>query len=524
MAGPIQLTFDYHHSAEEVDRAVERMFQAPVPYRILKRSIDARHHRAIKVHYVVTTDLTDPAEEIYRRIGERKAALKISRPEKLSPVVVGSGPGGIFCAWWLLLHGLRPILLEQGPPMRERIVDMARFMKRGELKPLSNICMGAGGAGTWSDGKLITRIRSGYIPFVMDAFVRFGAPESIRWLYNPHLGSNRIRHCIAAILDRLAAAGVSVRYNTRMTGLRAAGDGAWSIATAEGAEIAAPALFLAIGHSARESYALLRREGVAMEAKPFAVGVRVEHPARRINEMQYGEEYLTRYEGIETAQYKFAITEKQSGRGVYAFCMCPGGYVLNASTDEEGVVTNGMSNYLKAGRYSNAAVVVNVSLEDLEREGCGGTDGALEFQRSLEGAFRRAVNEQGSHVLPAQRLEDFLAGRPTKNPGPASCLNPVRSAELHRLFPDFLREGLVKGFAEAERKMKSFSRDHEAQLFAVESRTSSPYRILRDRETFVSPTHPNLYPVGEGAGFAGGITSAAVDGIEAAERYLRRLP
>lgn len=519
----IQINLPFIHSDDDLRGAVRNATGSTGPYRILKRSIDARHRRDIRILYSVTTDSRDPVEEILTAIGQQKLRLAgKARADELRPIVVGSGPGGIFCAHWLSMHGLNVTLLEQGPPMRNRIRDMARFMKLGELNPWSNICFGAGGAGTYSDGKLITRIRSPFISFVMQRFVEFGAPESIRYLYNPHLGSNKIRQCITGILEAMQQAGVKILYNTRFTDFRTDSAGhIVGIKTHDGDELAASALFLATGHSARDVYSLLRSRQIDMSAKDFAMGVRVEHPAVAINGIQYGTDYPSRYPGIETAQYKLAKTWKEEGRAVYSFCMCPGGYILNASTGTDGVVTNGMSNYLKSGRFSNAAIVVNVTGVDLLKAGYDGIDGGIGLQRDLEEAFRSSVNSaHRSNVIPGQRLADFLQGAASASLYDCSSLNPVAAAPLHSLLPAFITEGLQKGFLSFENKMRGFAHHPLAQVFGIESRTSSPYRIERDSTFLTSPTHPNLYPVGEGAGFAGGITSAAIDGIRAAQAWL----
>lgn len=526
-----QITLPYAHNQDDLRRAVTRLAGGAVPFRIVRRSIDARQHRAIRVEYAVTTDTGDPSEAVRRRIAERRRALAAELAGRVHPrcVVVGSGPGGLFCALWLAEHGIAPVLLEQGPPLRRRLVDMAGFMKTGDLRPYSNICFGAGGAGTYSDGKLMTRIRSPHIAFVMDTFVRHGAPEEIRYLANPHLGSNRIRRCIDGLLEHLRAGGAELRFDTRLTDLHAAGgritdvDSAGTDGTTERRD-AVDALFLATGHSSRATYALLRARGVAMDAKEFAVGLRVEHSADVINAAQYGERYRELYPGIETASYRAAHTWKDENRAVFSFCMCPGGYVLNASTETDGVVTNGMSNAGCSGRYSNAAIVANVSRADLEREGYGGTDGAMEFQRELERRFCRSVNAEGRcATLPAQRLGDFLSGRRSGSLPPGSCMSSVAPAPLHELLPRFVTDALTRGFGVFDRKVRGFASFPSAQLFGIESRTSSPYRVHRDPGRCASPTFANLYPIGEGAGFAGGITSAAVDGIRCAEAWIDTL-
>ena len=520
-----QIILPYQHSDEQLREAVRQRLGADMPFRILKRSVDARQHRNIRVEYSITTDLADPVDALRETVAAQRDRLRSRTRASAPPLVVGSGPAGLFCAYWLMLHELRPILLEQGPPMRRRVRDMARFMKQGDLHPWSNICFGAGGAGTYSDGKLITRIRSPYIPFIMQTFVDYGAPENIRYLYNPHLGSNRIRQCITRMLDDLSRRGMEIRYETRFTGYDSDDEGRIrSARTAADEMIPLDALFLATGHSSREVYVLLRNRQVAMSLKEFAMGVRVEHPAAAVNAMQYGAGYQTRYPRIETAQYRVAKTWKKDNRAVYSFCMCPGGYVLNASSDTRGVVTNGMSNYLKSGRFSNAAIVVNVSREDLAALGYDGIDAGMELQRELEERFRAAVNTPGScHVVPGQRLADFLNGCSSSALGETSCLNPVAPAPMHDMFPPFIGDGLRRGFAHFEHRMPGFASHTQAQVFGVESRTSAPYRIERSDGALTSPQHENLYPVGEGAGYAGGITSAAVDGIRAAQAYIARL-
>jgi uncharacterized protein len=520
----LRFVLPYAHGEEDLRRAVLQQAGADVPYRILKRSIDARQHRSIRVEYTVSTDAGDPAQTLRDRIARRRALLDrhFGAGPRPRAVVVGSGPGGLFAAFWLQQHGLAPVLLEQGPPLRQRLRDMAAFIKTGVLHPESNICFGAGGAGTYSDGKLMTRIRSPFIPFIMATLVDAGADEAIRYLANPHLGSNHIRRCIDALLRRLAGGGAECRFGARVDELRRDGNGrVTAVLTGGGGAVEADALFLATGHSARRVYAMLRRHGIAMDVKEFAVGLRVEHRAAVINEIRYGRNYRALYPDIETATYRVAQTWKDPHRAVFSFCMCPGGHVLNASTEPGGVVTNGMSNARSSGRFSNAAVVVNVTREDLAREGFDGIDGALLFQAELERRFAAAVNPAGgSHIVPAQRLADFLAGTPGRAPGAASCAHPIAPASLHTLLPPFVREALVRGFAVFDRKMPGFTGSSDAQLFGVESRTSSPYRIERDPVLHTSPSASNLYPIGEGAGFAGGITSAAVDGIRCAEAWI----
>ncbi|MBI4570146.1 MAG: hypothetical protein HY719_17275 [Planctomycetes bacterium] len=509
----IRLPFD--HTPADFDEALRRAgLPAGVAHVVLKKSLDARRKGRLGVVYSV--GLPEAGDET-RPPFEFPAA---PAPET-RPVIVGAGPAGLFIAWRLLLSGVRAVLLEQGAPMRERMRAMALFMRRGTLDPRTNICFGAGGAGAWSDGKLFTRIRSPHIPFVMETFVRFGAAPEVRREANPHLGSNRIRRVIAALIDHLAAAGVNTCFHARAAEIETRGGRLRAVVTDRGERIETDALFLAAGHSARAVYAEMARVGAPLAFKPFAVGVRVEHPRALITRIQYGD--LAGHPGLDPARYHLTHASRAGGeppRACYTFCMCPGGYLLNAATEPGGVTTNGMSNRLKNSPWSNAGVVVSVGEDD-----CPGNDPArgLRFQADLERAFAALVNPPGSsHALPGSRLTDFLDDRPPASPPPTSCPNPVRPARLGPCLPPFVFETLRRAFHRFGRRMRGFI-TAEAAVVAVESRTSAPVRILRADDTLQSPAVVGLYPVGEGAGYAGGITSAACDGVRAAEQYLSTL-
>jgi hypothetical protein len=431
-------------------------------------------------------------------------------------LIVGAGPAGIFTAFWLMENGVLSRLIEQGDPMPLRGQAAARFMREGILDEQSNICFGAGGAGAWSDGKLFTRIRSGWIHTLNEVLIRFGAPPEIRFESKPHLGSSRIRAVFRRILDFLERGGVEIFYRTRFEDLecvefkgrkRVAG-----IRTSKG-DFSAESVFLAAGHSARPVYECLAKIGAELRFKPFAAGIRVEHPAEWIDRIQFG-----RYAGhpaLGHAAYRLAAEIRQ--RGVYTFCMCPGGYVLNASTENGGMVVNGMSQPRRENAFSNAAVVVSISGEDLS-----GTDvfRGIRFQRELERRFAEAVNPKGrSAVVPAVRLVDFVNGRAGRKLPQTSMIHPVAPLPLHRFFPPFMREALSRGIRRFDRKMPGFL-SGVAVAMAVESRTSSPVCVVRSPDTFQSTSIDGLYPVGEGAGYAGGITSSAIDGLSAAECFL----
>jgi len=507
----IRLPFD--HTRADLDGAVQAIVAMPLKsWRILKKSLDAR--RKSSIQWVYTIGIPEPQDEASTPAIRRRA------PDP-RPVVVGAGPGGLFAAYWLALHGVPPLLLEQGEPMADRVLTMARFMRHGEFDPRSNLGFGAGGAGAYSDGKLMTRIRSPHIPFIMESFVRFGAPEEIRYLANPHLGSSRIRRAIQRLIDALENLGVEVRFSSHVASISTDGDRAVGVMLEDGSEVAASAVLLAGGHSSRALYHELQTHGVAMEFKPFAAGVRLEHPASVIDRIQLGAS--AGHPAIGAATYRLAHTWELEGmqRALYSFCMCPGGFVLNAATEADGVVSNGMSNPGRRGRFSNAAMVVNVSAEDLPGDGLLR---GVTWQRSLETAVAAAANPGGGcHALPAQRLVDFLARRNSDWLPRSSCPNPLWPAPLHRLLPSFLVAGLTTGLEVFARRMRGLICD-EALLIGVETRTSAPVRILRDSQTRQSTSTPGLYPIGEGAGYAGGITSAAADGVASAEQLLQTLP
>jgi uncharacterized protein len=506
--GQIRLPFD--HDARALDRELERRGVVG-PYRILKKSLDARDKR--RICWVYAVGLPEPVDD-------GPPIFTCRRQPDPWPLIVGSGPGGLFAAHWLALHGVRAVILEQGEPMPSRLRTMARFVRTGELDPRSNVCFGAGGAGAYSDGKLMTRIRSPHLAPITEALVRFGAPEEVRYLYDPHLGSNGIRRVLARLLESLEAAGSRLRYGRRLASLELRGGALEGAVLDDGEIIPAPRVLLATGHSASPLYEELARLGVALRFKPFAVGARLEHPAPLIDGIQHGRH--AGHPALGAAQYRLAHTwsEGAGKRAVYTFCMCPGGYLLNAATEPGGVVTNGMSNARRRGRFSNAAIVVNVEGADLE-----GDDAlrGLRWRRELEAAAARAANPRGCHALPAQRLEDFLARRPPSALPRSSSFVPLRPAPLHELLPGFVCAAMQLGLERWGRQLRGLV-GPEALLVGVESRTSSAVRILRDEASRQSPTVAGLYPVGEGAGYAGGITSSAADGIAAAEALLGELP
>lgn len=474
-------------------------------FRILRQSVDAR--KAHAPHFVYSVEVFGPGEKAERpRIEIEKV------PFKGAPVViVGSGPAGLFAALRLCERGVPCILLEQGSETKQRVLDIGRFWRYGELKPRNNVGFGEGGAGLFSDGKLITRIKSEHIPYVMQRLVQFGAPAEIEYLANPHVGSDRIRRVIPKMRERLLELGCRIHFNTKVVEILTRDKQITGVRTEAGETFAAERLILACGHSAEDLFYHLHELGVFMEGKPFALGLRIEHPQERINEIQYRAN--AKHPKLGAANYKLAFHDKSDETGVYSFCMCPGGYVLSCSTSDGQTVSNGMSNFNRGSRFANAAIVVSVKHEENF-----GDDlfGGLKFRRGLETAgFEQVLKAGGRKELPAQRLIDFMEGKA----GPlleSSCPSGVVATRLDELFDDHFKTHFVQALHKFNSEMRGFISD-QALLHGVESRTSCPLRVTRDPLSYQSLSHAGLYPTGEGAGYAGGITSAACDGIRVAE-------
>ena len=486
-------------TAEEVKRVAARKAglseQAVRTFRILRKSIDARKKGAIKeVYGVLISDEVETLPEIrIPQVGERE----------YHPVVVGFGPAGIFSAYVLALAGMRPIVLERGLPIEERAGKVDALWREGRLDPVANAEYGEGGAGAFSDGKLNSGIKDkDSSRFVLETFVKFGAPSEILYLNKPHIGTDRLRDTIRNMRKEIERLGGEVRFRAQVTDLGRRGDVIRLIADKE---YLTDRVVLAIGHSARDTYERLLERGFAMESKPFAIGVRLESLQSELNEAMYGEGYDPR---LPAADYK--VVEHTALGGVYSFCMCPGGYVVCASSEEGGVVTNGMSYHARDGKNANAALLVGVDEKDY---GAGVLAGVRYQRDSEQKAFGLAG---GGYKAPCQRVGDFLKGQvgsldgavaPTYLPGVTSC-------DLSRLLPERITGALRLALPALERRVKGLSREDNL-LTGVETRSSSPVRILRD-EACRSLTDPGVYPCGEGCGYAGGIMSAAVDGIRVA--------
>ncbi len=497
----LSLTLRPGESEELLKARCEKKLGAPVKeLRILKKSLDARKKSDIR--WVYTVACSDRAEP------RGSAGYQKIRGPMPKVFIAGAGPAGLFCALRLLEHGIRSVILERGKPVEERTRDVETFLAGGELDPDSNVQFGEGGAGAFSDGKLNTQTNSPLNREVLDLFVRFGAPEEISYLGKPHIGSDRLKGVIASIRAHLLGHGCEIRYGAKLTDF-AMRDGNLASVAVNGVLEDADALVLAIGHSARDTFEMLLGRGLEMEQKEFAVGVRIEHLQETIGRAQYGEAYPL----LPPADYK--LVSHAGTRGVFSFCMCPGGVVIPSASEREGVVTNGMSDYARDGKNANAALVVQVKREDF-----GGPHplAGVEFQRKLERAAFRAA---GAYRAPVQLVGDFLAGRESVSFGEVlpTYARGCTFAPVESYLPAVFADNLRRAIPDMDRHLAGFA-SHDAVLTGVESRTSSPVRIVRG-EDMQAPGFAGIYPCGEGCGYAGGITSAAADGIRAAYAIAR---
>lgn len=489
---------------------------------ILKQSIDARKKDNIKFNYALEI-FTEREANIVEGLGDKDVMLlKTPEPEKIvfgekklhsRPVVVGMGPAGMFAALELAKNGYRPLVIERGESVDERTKTVGTFWSRGVLNPESNVQFGEGGAGTFSDGKLTTRIKDRRCEAVLGEFVKAGAPEEILYSGKPHIGTDILKTVVKGIREEIKGLGGEILFNHRLEEINIANNEMKSIIV-NGMEIPCEVLILAIGHSSRDTYEMLHRNRIFIEPKPFAIGVRIEHSQNLINISQFGK--YADHPKLKAADYRLAHTCEGTGRGVYSFCMCPGGEVVAASSEPEMVVTNGMSGYKRDKENANSAIVATVGGTDFN----GGSPLAgMEFQRHYE---RLAYAAGGNnYTAPIQLAEDFLNDRvstklgnilPTYRPG-------FRFADMRECLPAYVIEALKEGLLEFNKKIRNFS-DKNSILTGIETRTSAPVRICRN-EKFQSVNVKGLFPSGEGAGFAGGIISSAVDGIKSAEWIMK---
>ena len=433
------------------------------------------------------------------------------------PMVVGMGPAGLFAALILAQNGYRPILIDRGGDVAERVSAVEKFRESGCLDTECNIQFGAGGAGTFSDGKLVTRIHDPRCRTVLDTFYRFGAPEEILKLAKPHIGTDVLRGVVGSMLEEIQRLGGSVIYRCRLNDFEELADGTLAAHTTAG-DFSCGALILAIGHSARDTYKTLISKQYAVEPKPISMGVRAEHLQEDIDRAMYGD--CAGHPALGHGEY--SLSDTRTDRGVYTFCMCPGGEVVAAASETGGLVVNGMSNHARDGKNANAAVLVSVGCEDYSPVDGNRALGAIAFQRSVEEKAFGAGG--GDYYAPVMTLGDFLTGKRGSEPSrilPSYRDGRVRTADFESVFPPFVTDSLRYAFRCFGKSLAGYDVP-DAVLTAAETRTSAPVRILRNNETCTALGHPLVYPCGEGAGYAGGITSAAADGIRIAEALMKR--
>ncbi len=479
--------------------------QDVLDFRIIKKSIDARDKR--NVHYNMAFDIEVKDESKYPNIKRttpiKKTPITKNRTSTYQPIIVGSGPAGLFCALTLIDNGYKPIIIEQGSPVEERINIIEEYKTKAKINTKCNVQFGEGGAGTFSDGKLTTGISSPYIKKVLNYFHKFGAPEEILYLSHPHIGTDNLINILKNIREYITSNGGTYYFNTKFTNFEKNNQEIKVIC--EDQEFITDTLVLAIGHSSRETLYMLKDKNLNMIRKNFSVGVRIEHKQKMINESQYGT--LTKLD-LPPAEYKLVYHGEK--RSCYTFCMCPGGEVIASSSEPESIVTNGMSIFKRDKENANSALLVNVETTDFE-----GNDplAGIHFQEDLE---RKAFQLAGSNYnAPVQRVEDFLNNKkstyigeitPSYKPG-------YTLSNLNEILPDFVSSTLKEGILFFDKRIKGFA-NKDAILTGVETRSSSPVTILRNEK--LTSNIDGIYPCGEGAGYAGGITSAAVDGIKVA--------
>lgn len=509
------------HLKKKIARTLHIKESDFLSFQITKKSLDARRKPDLVYLYTVVFSVKEEETVRKKNRGNKNLTEAKEQPDlwqTMTPVkkqktivVVGAGPAGLFCAYYLCLCGLRPIVLERGATVEERVKEVQKFWEEEILSPESNISFGEGGAGTFSDGKLNTGVKdkTGKKQFVLERFVHFGASEHILYDSKPHIGTDVLQKVIVAMRKEMIEKGCEFHFHTKMTELcqkknQVTGVRIQNDRTGEEGVISCEAVVLAIGHSARDTFSMLCEKNVFLSPKDFAIGVRVQHRQEDIDKAQYG--FVD--DALPAAPYK-CTGKTKDGRGVYSFCMCPGGYVVNASTEQGGLVVNGMSDSARNSGYANSAIVVTVGTEDFASDD---RLAGMEFQREWE---KRAY-QLAKGKIPVQRYEDFCRGTETKKDGKIkpSVKGKWEYANLQKALPKFVKNGIIDGMTQFGGKLKGFD-EKDTLMIGIETRTSSPIRMERD-ENFVSISTKGLYPCGEGAGYAGGIMSAAMDGIRVA--------
>ena len=519
----------------DLDKLVAKRLKVPPQavsaVNIVRKAIDARryHGAPIQFSYILEVKLNIPEKNVLKKLQRDKnielavkkqaeGGLKIFAgkvKKECHPVVIGFGPAGMFAALTLAKAGLAPLVLERGHDVDQRHQDIEKFWQGGALDIQSNVQFGEGGAGTFSDGKLTTRINDPHMQDVIEAFIAAGAPPEIRYLHKPHIGTDLLRGIVKNIRQEVIRLGGEVRFSAQVTDIEVSSAGVQAVIINGEERVAAQTIFLGIGHSARDTYKMLLAKGISMEAKPFAMGVRIEHPQEFIDKAQYGADAGN--PRLPAADYALTYKDPKTGRGAYSFCMCPGGLVVAATSLAGHVCTNGMSNYRRDSGIANGALLVQVGPDDFGQEVLAG----MKLQDELE---KLAFSIGGSNYFaPVQTVGDFLQGKsgskeflttPTYKPG-------VKAADLHECLPKYITDTLAGALPWFDRKIPGFA-NPAAVMTGIEARSSAPCWIRRERETFEAWHIKGLFPMGEGAGYAGGIMSAAVDGMRAALAFLAK--
>ncbi len=536
-----QMKLPPDHTREEMERKIARLLKLPreaiLHFEVVKKSVDARKKPEIFFVYTVWAEVKNEAAVVKKAKNQnivfiRPAVYEFPGGESEDgcsgrdvrnqsgdrPVIIGSGPAGLFCGLMLARRGLRPLILERGKAVEERVQDVEGFWQGGPLNPESNVQFGEGGAGTFSDGKLNTLVKDpqGRGRFVLQCFAQMGADPDILYMQKPHIGTDVLRRVVKGLREEILGLGGEIRFQSCVTDFLIENGRLTGVTVNGREELSARTVILAIGHSARDTFETLYRKQVPMEAKAFAVGLRMEHPQPVIEKARYGDHP---YEGLlPAADYK--VTHRAAnGRGVYSFCMCPGGYVVNASSEPGRLAVNGMSNRARDGENANSALIVTVTPEDFRtvHPECPVLSG-MEFQRHLETQAYKLCHGK----IPVQLFQDFEAGRQSTGLGAVApqMKGGYAFGNLRGILPDYIGSALVEGVYAFDRQVPGFARP-DTLFSGVESRTSSPVRILRDE--WCESSIKGLYPCGEGAGYAGGIMSAAMDGLRVAEQIVRKI-
>lgn len=488
---------------QSIRKAVSSRYGSKFQFRILKRSIDARS-RNVKIRLLIEV-FSDASE---KEVFQKRKWQNVSNAEPV--LIAGCGPAGLFAAIRLIESGFKPVIIERGKDVRNRRRDLAAINKQGKVNPESNYCFGEGGAGTYSDGKLYTRSnKRGDIQAMLHTFIEFGASADIAIDAHPHIGTNKLPGIISSMRQMILNCGGEILFNTKLVDIHSS-DGKFKSITVRSVNdvettIHSRALILATGHSARDIFYLLQHKGIAIEGKPFALGVRAEHDQRVIDAAQYHQPVRSPY--LPPASY--SLRHQYNNRGIYSFCMCPGGIIAPAATGIDEVVVNGWSPSKRNNPFANSGIVVSVTDDDVKAYASFGELRFLKFQEEVE---KNAFKAGGGNLqAPAQRIADFVAGKTSSSLPACSYIPGVTSVNLHDVVPSFIAQGLREAFVHFGRKIKGYH-TNDAIITGVESRTSSPVRIPRNNDNAMHVQTEGLFPCGEGAGYAGGIISAAIDG------------